>query len=298
MAEILVLILVFAAVAWGTWVVTPLIAQAGLERGEGGYLAAAGNAGGPAPAVTPMLRFTTPERLRQARLSAAILGGGLAGCILLGVNILNVWILGLAVLAAAVLAFQVPAWWLAWRIKQRRLAFEVKLLDLTVGVANGLRAGAALPQSLELVARDIGGPMQEELAILLHEYRLGIDLAEALNRMCARMPGEDLFLLTSAVRLTLQSGGSLSEVLDRITDTIRNRTEFQEKLRTMTAQGRFEAIFMASAPMLAFLLIYWIQPELMRPMVTTKIGWCAIGAVVTLEVIGFLCINKIVTVEV
>ena len=293
MTELFVLALVFAAVAWGVWVLAPLLAQAGMTKADGHY----GVANGPGP-VAPLYRFTTPERLRQASLSGAILGSGLAGCVLLAFNIVIPWLLAVACLGVGVLAFQIPGWWVAWRIRKRQLAFERKLLDLVMGLGNGLRAGAALPQSLELVARDLGGPMQEELAIVLHEYRLGIDLPESLNRLCARMPGEDLRLLTSAVRLTLQSGGSLAEVLDRITDTIRNRTEFQEKLRTMTAQGRFEAIFMASAPLIAFLLIYFIQPELMRPMVTTKLGWCAIGTVVALEVIGFFSINKIVTVEV
>jgi tight adherence protein B len=292
MTQFLILVLVFFSVSWCVWVLAPMITQIGLERTDGKYVRAEGSI------QAPIYRFTTPERLNQGCWSSAVLGGGLAGSILVASGILNPYGLLLACLAAGTLTFQIPRWWINSRIATRQLQFESRLMDLTLGLANGLRSGAALPQCLEVVARDIGGPMQEELAIVLHEYRLGIDLPESLSRLCQRMPGEDLYLLTTSVRLTMQSGGSLAEVLDKITDTIRNRTEFKEKLRTMTAQGRFEAIAMAAAPMVAFIILYFINKELMTPMLHCMLGWCAIGTVLLLEVIGFLVINKIVTIEV
>lgn len=293
MGDIVVLGLVFAAVTWGVWVVTPILAQIGLERSAGRYVKTDGR-----QQLGPIYRFTTPERLSQSCWSAALLGGGTFAAILIACNVLNGPVLGVGSLVAGLLSFHLPRWWLNKRIKARQRLFDARLTDLTLGLANGLRAGSALPQSLELVARDMGGPMTEEMALVLHEYRLGMDLPESLNRLCERMPGEDLSLLVTAIRLTMQSGGSLAEVLDRITDTIRERTAFQDRLRTMTAQGRFEAIAMAAAPALAFLVLYFLDPKLMQPLVQTKIGWCAIGAVVALETVGFLVINKIVTVDV
>ena len=292
MVDLLVLILVFVAVTWIVWVVTPVLAQIGLERTAGRYIKT------DEKQVGPIYRFTTPERLAQARWSAALLGAGVSAAVLIASNVLNPYILALVCFLAAVFCYQIPRWWVNHRIAQRRLQFEMKLTDLTLGLANGLRAGAALPQSLELVSRDLGGAMTEELTLVLHEYRLGMDLPESLNRLCERMPSEDLSLLVTAIKLTMQSGGSLAEVLDRITDTIRQRTDFQERLRTMTAQGRFEAIAMAAAPLAAFILLFFLDRELMQPLVETTIGWCAIAAVVFLETVGFIIINKIVTIDV
>jgi tight adherence protein B len=293
LADILVLALVFAAVTWGVWVVTPLLAQIGLERSTGRYVKTDGRT-----QLGPIYRFTTSERLAQSCWSAALLGGGSLAAVLIAFNVLNTYILGGCCLLAAIFSFQLPKWWLNKRIKRRQALFEARLTDLTLGIANGLRAGAALPQSLELVSRDMGGPMTEELALVLHEYRLGMDLPESLNRLCERMPGEDLSLLVTAIKLTMQSGGSLAEVLDRITDTIRQRTEFHDRLRTMTAQGRFEAIAMAAAPVVAFLILFFLDRQLMQPLVETKLGWAAIGAAAILETVGFLVINKIVTIDV
>lgn len=293
MAEFLVLTLVFAAVTWCVWVVTPLLAQIGLERTEGRYVKSDGQ-----QQLSPLYRFTTPERLAQARWYGALLGLGLLDAILIAADVMEPVILIGGGLLAAAFCYQIPKWWLNSRIRKRQQLFESRLTDLTLGIANGLRAGAALPQSLELVSRDMGGPMTEELALVLHEYRLGMDLPESLSRLCERMPGEDLSLLVTAIRLTMQSGGSLAEVLDRITDTIRQRVEFHDRLMTMTAQGRFEAIAMASAPLLAFLILFLLDRELMMPLVQTKTGWIAIGAVVALETVGFMIINKIVSIDV
>ena len=292
MTVTLVLILVFVAVAVGVWVVTPLLVEIGLERVEGQFIRGEGTTD------DPIYRFTTPQRLIQTRWSVAMLAGGFASSVLIAFGIFNPFWIFLVALVVGFVAFQLPQAWVQYRIKRRRRRFESRLVDLTIGLANGLRSGAALPQSLELITRDICGPIGEEFGLLLHEYRLGVDLPDGLVKLCRRMPTEDMQLLATAVRVTMQAGGSLAEVLDKISGTIRERTEFYEKLRTMTAQGRFEAIAMAVAPLLAFGILYLVDPELMKPFVTTTTGWMMFGVMICLEIVGFLFINKIVTVEV
>ncbi len=289
MAELLTLALVFFAVSTAVWCLTPLVAQAGADR------AAAASRGAPRGPLHP---FSTPERLAASCWSAAVFGGGLTGALLLAFGVLHQTLLLFACLFMGGLCFQFPRLWLARKIRARQAAFNARLMDITLGLANGLRAGAALPQSIEMLTRQMTGPAHEEFSLLLREYQLGVDLPDALERLSLRMPGEDLLLLTTAVRLTMRSGGSLAEVLERISGTIRARTEFQQKLSTMTAQGKFEAIAMSSAPLAAFLIILLVDRQLMMPLLTTSTGWTAIGIVAVLEVVGFLIINKIVTIRV
>ncbi|MDD2600734.1 MAG: type II secretion system F family protein [Kiritimatiellae bacterium] len=291
--DLTVLTLVFAAVTWGVWVITPMLAQIGLERAAGKYVESDA-----AVQRGPIYHFTTPQRLAQACWWGALLGAGMLMAILIACNVLSVYLIAFCCFIAALICFQIPKWWLKGRIRKRQAKFDARLTDLTLGLANGLRSGAALPQSLEIVSRDLGGPMTEEMSLVLHEYRLGMDLPDSLARLCDRMPGEDLSLLVTAIRLTMQSGGSLAEVLDRITDTIRHRIDFQDRLATMTAQGRFEAIAMAAAPLMAFIILFLLDRQLMEPLVTTRIGWSALGVVAVLEIVGFLVINKIVTIKV
>jgi tight adherence protein B len=292
MNQIMVEVLVFAAVAWCVWVVVPLLAAMGLERLAGKYVISEG------ASFDPLYRFTTPERLAQTCWGVGMLAGGVVVTLLLSVGVENpVWFV-LAGILGGTLAFQAPRLVIKSRIRRRNELFHRRLVDVTLGLSNGLRAGAALPQAIEAVTRDIGGPVGEEFSVLLQEYRYGsVELRECLERLGKRMPGEDLQLLITAVKLTIQSGGSLAEVLEKITNTIRQRVEFQERLRTLTAQGRFEALAMGGAPMVAFGILYLVDPGLMKPLVTTQTGWMALGAVAVMETIGSLWIRRIVNIE-
>jgi len=191
-----------------------------------------------------------------------------------------------------------PYFYFSNKVKKRAQEFDSSILELSMGLTSGLRAGQALPQAVELFSRRCDGVLREELMVVLREYRLGVDLGEALQHMYMRLPGEDLQLLVISIRLTTQSGGSLVDVLQKITQTIRARTDFTQKLQGLTAQGRFEALAMALAPLAAFLLLFAVNNELMLPLVQTGIGWCAIGVMLTLETIGYIVIRMIVDIKI
>lgn len=284
--------LVFFAVATLVWALLPVLIEFGDERRR--------NKRKRSKKIDEhsMSFFTTPNRLARQQWTAGVAGGGLAISVALAVGIVHPLLLLLALSLGGGVAFQLPLGILMFKLHRRRSSFASGMMDLTLGLTNGLKAGASFSDSLQNVARRIGGPMAEELNVVLNEYRCGMDMGTALQRLCQRMPNEDLKLLMTAVRLTMKSGGSLSEVLQKITETIRRRTEFQQKLKTMTAQGRFEALVMSLAPMVVFCLMYLVDSELMSLLFTTSTGWCAIGVVLVLELCGFFWIWNIVTIKV
>lgn len=288
---IFALILVFAAVVTITYVFAAVFFRETSIKAEE-------CANRPEAEYNPLSRFIAPGFLIQLRFASAFLLGGIALCILLFLRVSLPPALILGTLIPAGLGFYVILFHFRRKAAKRARDFQKKLLDLVMGLANGLRAGMALPQALEVISRDIGGPLQEEISIALSEYRLGVELPDALDRIHRRIPTEDLKLLITSIRLSQQTGGSLADVLDHMTDTIRQRTVFQEKLATLTAQGRFESIAIALMPLAAFIILYFLDPALMAPLVTTGTGWCALGIVAALETLGFLIIRKIVTIRV
>ena len=243
------------------------------------------------PSAVGVYRFIDKIRLRQLQTSIGILAAGLFVGTLLFCGVYNplAVIVGGVVFFAA--GFRAPWIYFSGKAKARAKEFEAGILDLAMGLTSALRSGQALPRRCE-------GPMKEELMIVIREYRLGLELSESLQRMYERVPCEDLQLLIVSIKLTTQSGGSLADVIQRITQTIRARTEFHQKLMALTAQGRFEALAMSLAPLAAFLLLLLVNSELMMPLLTTGIGWCAIGIMLALEVTGYFVIRKIVDVKV
>lgn len=242
--------------------------------------------------------FINRTTLQQIQLSLGILLAGGLIAVLVFCQVYEPLIVVPAAAGAFVLGLAAPWFYFSGKARRRAALFENSILDLSLGLTSGLRAGQALPQALEVFSRRCEGPLKEELMIVIREYRLGLELAEAMQRMYNRIPCEDLQLLIISIRLTTQSGGSMVEVLEKITQMIRGRTEFHQKLRALTAQGRFEALAMSLAPLVAFTLLFFINNDLMLPMVQTTVGWCAIGVMLTLELIGYFVIRSIVNIEV
>lgn len=282
--------LVAVAVASVVWTIVRQIQRIGTERGE--RLDAVDRG------ANTIYHFISREALLQLRIEVGVLVAGVFVAILVIFRAGGpvVWVLVPPVLGGA--ASFLP--WLHYRKKARDRAalFADQMLDLALGLANGLKAGQALPQALEAVSRNSPDPMREELAVVLREHQLGVELPVALDRMQARLPGEDLQLLCSAIRLTVKSGGSLAEVIQKISNLIRNRIDFHRRLSALTAQGRFEALAMSLAPLAAFILLFLADRDLMLPLVTTAFGWAAIGGVAVLETVGYFIIRKIIDIDV
>ena len=285
--EIINFVIVFAAVTLCVYLVVSTVYKVTLERLE--------NQPGK---FEELKHFVTLPRLFSLRFSGLFLLGIGIVVILLLCGVVNPFIYIPIGIAAAVLGWMAPLVYYRWKVTKRKELFEAKLLDFTMGLASGMRSGLGLPQALEATSKRIGEPMQEELQTVLREYRFGMELADALQRLNDRMPSEDLNLLVTTIKLTTKTGGSLVEVMDKMVEMIRGRREFQERLKNMTAQGKFEAIAMSCAPVAAFILLYIVDPTLMRPMVTTGMGWCGIGIVAVMISCGYFVIKKIVTIEV
>ncbi len=296
MGEYLVYGLVFAAIVIGLWVVWTMADAAGLAEGEKRDFE--NNLRADGRQKTPLERFVSPGRLFRLQLTFALFPGFLVPiCFLLAGFTEPVFLLSFGGVFSFA-GWKLTRFYFDYLVRKRQAAFEMKILDLTSGLANALKAGMALPQALERIAARMDGPMREELAIVQREYRLGMDMPTVLSRLVERMPCEDMQLLTAAVRLTTQTGGSLADVLAEMTEMIRGRREFAEKVKTLTAQGRFEGYVLGLMPVVAFVLFYFIQPEIMSVLFTTLIGWTAISVTVALETIGFVVISKITTIEV
>lgn len=204
-------------------------------------------------------------------------------------------VLGLAVGA---LAFVAPRGFLALLLRRRAKQFRDQLPDALATINNALRAGAGLPRAFEVVQAEATGPMRQELGILLQELRLGLSLEQALQNLCRRMSGEEVVLLATATAVAHEVGGSITEVYEKIEHTIRERQRLEGRIETLTSQGRMQGWIVGALPILMGGLLWFIDPELMRPLFTTGAGWAMLGAIVVLEFLGFLTIRQIVAIEV
>ena len=242
----------------------------------------------------PVRRFADPENLQKMRYSGCMIVSAAA----LTVVIISGFYWGIPIGAAlAFIAYQMPMWSVSWKIKQRNDLFESGMLDFVILIANTLRAGIALPSAIEMAIQTVDGPIREEFNVVLREHRLGVDLVDSIERLNKRVKSENLQLFSATICVTMRTGGSMADVLDHVIETIRQRSAFQDKLKTMIAQSQFEALLISFSPLAAFFILYMLDRDLMTPMVTTDIGWLSLCTVVILEVVGFMILKKVTTVK-
>ena len=176
--------------------------------------------------------------------------------------------------------------------------FNNQLIEGLSSIANSLRAGSGFQQALEVLVHESSPPISEEFAQVNHEVRLGVPIAEALNNLTERVNSRELHISVTAINIAREAGGRLAEILNNIASTMRERNKLQGKIKALTAQGRMSGIIVGSLPILLGFVLYLMDPEMMKPMFTTPIGYVLIGLVVLMLAIGGFVIKKIITIDI
>ena len=183
--------------------------------------------------------------------------------------------------------------------RKRLEKLEAQLVPGIQTLASGVRAGLNLVQAMELVADEGSVPLRQEFRHLLREYEFGLSLEEAMDKASARIGSGDFALLFAALQTHRERGGNLGETLDRISDSIREIQRLENRVKTLTAQGRATARWLGAMPAVVLAIIYFIvDSEGVLTLFTSDMGNLVLFAIVVLTVLGFLWIRKIVAVDI
>jgi tight adherence protein B len=265
------------------------------------------------PSSLPLLRTALRDSQWAARIQTEIdqaglklrVGEYLLGRFLLsGVTFFTVWLVGRNVVAfvlglgLAVVGFWLPAVWLSW-LRRRRIQRIAKQLPEAVGMmANGLRAGFAFQHGIDMVAKQMEAPISEEFARVMVDLNVGSTVEEALHGLLDRADSEDMNLVVTAVLVQRTSGGNLSEILETVGETMRERERLVGEIRTMTSQQRFSGTVLTFWPLAIlglFSLFNWDQTSLLF---TTQIGLVLITLAAIGQVLGYYTIRRILDIDI
>ncbi len=162
---------------------------------------------------------------------------------------------------AAIAAGSLPMLWLLWRRKSRLKAFSTQLPDALEMLARILRSGQGLSFGLNAVATEMSPPIGKEFGRAFEEQNLGVSVDDSLRAMCERVPNLDLRFFVTAVILQRQTGGDLSEILDKIGSLIRERFRILGQVAALTGEGRLSGIVLMAMPLALFIVVYNLNPD-------------------------------------
>jgi tight adherence protein B len=176
--------------------------------------------------------------------------------------------------------------------------FEEQLTDALGTMSNALRAGFSISQAFESVAESDMHPISDQFALLLQQMRVGMSFDEALASLDKRIGSDDLTLVVTAIDIARKTGGNLTEIFDSISDTIRARMRIENKVRTLTAQGRLQGLIVSLMPFFLCVVMTMMKPTMMIPFLTSFNGIACLAVASVMVLLGWLVIRKIVTIKV
>lgn len=196
------------------------------------------------------------------------------------------------------LLFFVPWMWLLNKRSARLKKFGNQLPDALELVARALRAGHSLGAGMHVVAEEMPSPISDEFGRVYEEQNLGISAEDSLRNLADRVPNLDLRFFVTAVCIQRQTGGDLAEILDKIGYVIRERFRILGQVQALTGEGRLSGVVLIGLPFALFFFMLNSQPEYISKLWTTELGQQMSLFAIVMQILGALCIRKIVNIKV
>ena len=191
-----------------------------------------------------------------------------------------------------------PGMWLSAKKNRRAKAFGDQLPDMLTMLTGSLRAGYGLLYAISVIEKEMPEPIATEFGRVLKESALGYSLGDALDHLVTRVQNDDLELIVTAVHIQSEVGGSLADVLETISKTIRERIQLKGQIRSITSQQKMTGTVLSALPFVMGTLLFLISPNYMSGILQP--GWpmlMPIGAVI-LVIFGNIVMNQMTKIEI
>ena len=204
-------------------------------------------------------------------------------------------------LIGAVVGMFSPRFYIKRQQRKRLSKFNDQLGDMLNLMVNGLRAGYSTMQAMEAISRELPSPISDEFRRVVQEMQLGVPMETALDNLLRRIPSDDLDFVVTAINVQREVGGNLSEILDSISFTIRERVRIKGEIRVMTAQVRASGTLLSIVPIALAIILWFLNRDYIMSFFDGPYPWCGWAAIVLIVIMissGYFIMMKIADIEV
>jgi tight adherence protein B len=195
------------------------------------------------------------------------------------------------------IGYVLPYMYLRNRRGHRLRQFDVGLPQAMDLIANSMKAGQSVAQSLNAVTDNARPPLSDEFSLARREIELGASLDSALNNMVKRIGSADLRLMVMVITIQRSIGGDLPAILITLADTMRQRAEMRAEILAATAQSRATSLIITLLPIVAAVFLYFVVPDYFRPIFYNPIGWAILIVAAFLLFVGNVITRRLTTIS-
>lgn len=220
---------------------------------------------------------------------------GAASGLVVGMLLFSGWLMGMAL---AVFGLVVPLLVVSSQRSRRLDRLQQQLPEAADLIARSLRAGHALPSTLQMVADEMPEPISLEFRSVADEINYGLGLQPAMQRLAERVPLDDLRFLVIAVLIQRESGGNLAELMQKMATLIRERLKLFGQVRALSAEGRLSGWILFALPIFMALTMTMVNPGYIGKLTEDPMGRTLLGIALVQMLLGALWMRKIVNLRV
>ncbi|MCH7993355.1 MAG: type II secretion system F family protein [Planctomycetes bacterium] len=220
------------------------------------------------------------------------------GAVLITVALIVFKIHPVLALGCGVSVLLLPMMWINFRRAKRLRKITSQLPDVFDMMSQALRAGHALGGAVQIIYEQMPPPIATEFAQVYHEQNLGVRIEDALQSMADRVDSLDVRFFVTAVVIQRQTGGDLAEVLDNISNVIRERIELAGLVRGLTAEGRLSGWVLFVLPVIVFGATMYLNPDYGAMLFDDPMGRIMLMVAIGMQLMGIAMIRWIVNIKV
>lgn len=220
------------------------------------------------------------------------------GAVLITVALIVFKIHPVLALGCGVSVLLLPVMWINFRRAKRLRKITSQLPDVFDMMSQALRAGHALGGAVQIIYEQMPPPIATEFAQVYHEQNLGVRIEDALQSMADRVDSLDVRFFVTAVVIQRQTGGDLAEVLDNISNVIRERIELAGLVRGLTAEGRLSGWVLFVLPVIVFGATMYLNPDYGALLFDDPMGRIMLMVAIGMQLMGIAMIRWIVNIKV
>ena len=179
-----------------------------------------------------------------------------------------------------------------------RKKIENDLVEAIVIMNNAFKAGMTITQAVDLVVKELSGPISREFKKIAMELSFGIDVEDAFARFSDRIQVAEAVYLTSSLAVLSKTGGNIVKVFASIEKTLMNKQKLQNELKSLTSSSRFIMYVLICVPIAFTLLIAMINKDYFKPLIKNPLGFVIIGISIIIYITYIYVVRKVMKVRI
>lgn len=181
--------------------------------------------------------------------------------------------------------------------KIRNKHIEDDLSKAIVIMNNAFKSGYTITQAVDMVSKDLTGPISEEFVKISSDIQYGLELKDVFDRFYKRVRIEDALVLTSSLSLLNITGGNLVGIFESIEKSFTNKKRLHDELNAMTSSSKLVFYILLAMPIIIIILLLILSPTYFNPLFTNPYGILICLISIILYISYIFIIRKILKVD-